>query len=296
MINISSIVDALSDPVDLTIDFAHLWNLVPVSIEGVADTDDFISDELTVPEHDEIDRLDWSVDLIVQGLVDEVVGEHKGLTLRHPEDEPLQSLDIDRVDDTSDLVEVTGAGRRCLCEQLLLLAALNIAADLLESLLDVWKHLLGSLHDLEAVHQIRHCCLRLLELSTLVLDEGLLLGNLSLDLFEEEVERLLLLGTDVLELVQEAINVSGRVYLNTVLFALLMQKVQQSLRVFARLDLRCVRQVVRRLFSVQINEVSQANVPELAHDALRVILGHRELVQIHRLRPKKRHLTSNLQI
>lgn len=119
------------------------------------------------------------------------------------------------------------------------------ATCLLKSLFDIWKHLLCSLHDLETIHEIGHCLLSLFKLRTLSLNKSLLLGNFSLNLFKEQVECLLLLCTDVLKLVQEAINVLWWVYLDSVLLALLMQKVEESLRVFACFDLCSVWQVVR---------------------------------------------------
>jgi len=55
MIHVSRVINALSDFVDLPIDLVHLRNLIPISMERVADTQDFISNELTVPVHDDVD-------------------------------------------------------------------------------------------------------------------------------------------------------------------------------------------------------------------------------------------------
>lgn len=55
MIHISCIIDTLRNFYDLSIDFVHFWNLVSISIERIANTEDLISNEITVPEHDKID-------------------------------------------------------------------------------------------------------------------------------------------------------------------------------------------------------------------------------------------------
>ena len=216
----------------------------------------------------------------------------KRFTLGDSENKSLQSLDIDRVNDTGDLAEIAGIGSEgCLSKQLLLLAALDIAwlpAHLLEAPFNAWKHLLGGPHYLEAVHEIRERLLSFLQLSTLGLDESLLLRDLPLDLFEEQIESLLLLGADVLQLLQEAIDVFRRVDLDPVLLALLMQKVEEPLRVLAGLDLLRVRQVVWRLLAVQINEMGESNITKLAHHALCVVLGDGELVQVHRFRSRNK--------
>jgi hypothetical protein len=57
-------------------------------------------------------------------------------------------------------------------------------------------------------------------LLTLRDDECLLVADLSLNFFEEQVESLLFVVTDYLELLQEAINVLWWVNLNVMLFAL----------------------------------------------------------------------------
>jgi hypothetical protein len=233
MIDISRVINTLSDFVNLTLDLVHFWNLVPISIERVADTQDLVPYQFAVPKHYQVHGLNWSCDLIIEcSLINEVMSEDKGFTFGDSEDEALQSLDIDGVDNTGDLVEVTGAVARCLVKQLLLLTAFNVAglcSSLLESLFHIGKHLLCSLHNLETVHQIGHRLLGLFQLCTLGLNKRFLLGDLSLNFFEEKVKCLLLLRTDVLELVQEAIYVLWWVNLNSVLLAFLMQKLKQSL-------------------------------------------------------------------
>lgn len=46
----------------------------------------------------------------MRSLIDEVMSKHKRLTLSDSENKPLQSFDVDRVDDTGNLVEISRAG------------------------------------------------------------------------------------------------------------------------------------------------------------------------------------------
>lgn len=84
---------------------------------------------------------------------------------------------------------------------------------------------------------------------------------------------------------EEPIDIFRRVYLNSMFFAFAVEICEQSLGVFARLDLGRVGQIVWGLLGVQINEVGQTYVAELVHNTLRIILRYRKLVQVHCLRP-----------
>ena len=52
-------------------------------------------------------------------------------------------------------------------------------------------------------------------------------------------------------------------------------------RVFAPLDLRSVRQVEGLLALVEVDEVHHAQVAQLVHHVPGVVLGNRDLVQLH---------------
>lgn len=210
---------------DLGVDFIHLWHLVSISIEGITYSKDLISNEITIPEHYEIDCLKRTINLFVLSLVHEILGEHERLSFGHSENESLQSFDINGVNDTSNFVEVASTSSCGLGKQLLILTSLNVTwltTNLLESLLNIWKHLLGSLHNLKGIHQIRQSLFSLFELSTLSLDESFLLADLTLNLFKEQVQCLLFLGADQFELLQETINTLGRIDVDSMSLAFLM--------------------------------------------------------------------------
>lgn len=99
------------------------------------------------------------------------------------------------------------------------------------------------------------------------------------------------LSADQLELLQEAINTLGRVDVDSVSLAFLMQKLEQPLGVLTRFDLRSVWKVVRGLLVVQVYEVGQSNVANLTHHTLNIILWYRQLVQVHGLGPKKNEVS-----
>lgn len=207
---------------------------------------DLLSDLLAVPEHDDIHafRISGLIVSLFAWLIEEVI-EHKRLSFGGSENKSLQSFNICSVDDASNFAEI--ALVHGLSEQLLLLSSSHLAVldvlalDLLEALLDVGKHLLRVPEHLQAVNKVGQRLLCFLELGALSLDEGLLLGDFLLDLFEQQVERFLLAVTDDLELVQEVVDVFGRRDLDRVFFALCLQVLQQALRIFTRFDLCRVR-------------------------------------------------------
>lgn len=121
-------------------------------------------------------------------MVQEILCENERLSFGDSENKSLQPFDINGINDTSDFIEVAGSSSCGLCKQLLILSAFDVSGlttDLLESLLNIWKHLLSSLHNLKGIHEIRQGLLSLLKLSTLSLYEGFLLADLALNLFEE---------------------------------------------------------------------------------------------------------------
>lgn len=69
----------------------------------------------------------------------------------------------------------------------LAIASFNISLwiDLLESLLDIWKHCLCSLQNLQAINQIGHSLLGLLQLGALRLNESLLIYDFFLNLLKK---------------------------------------------------------------------------------------------------------------
>jgi hypothetical protein len=160
---------------------------------------------------------------------------------------------------------------------------LEVAHDFVELSYELGDHSVGDSVDLEAVLERIEECLGLLDLDILVLDEGLLLGHVLLNFFEEEVDGLALVLLDPGELLEEALDVLGRSDLDEVLLALVEQELELPLGVFARFDLLGVGQIVGRLVLVQVDKVAEADVTELVHDVPGVILGHSELVESHQL-------------
>ena len=73
------------------------------------------------------------------------------------------------------------------------------------------------------------------------MDEGFLLGDFLLDLFEQQVQCFLLAVANDLKLVQEVVDILRWVDLDGVLFAFGLQIIEQALRIFTSLDLSCVR-------------------------------------------------------
>lgn len=126
----------------------------------------------------------------------------------------------------------------------LAIASFNISLwiDLLESLLDIWKHCLCSLQNLQAINQIGHSLLGLLQLGALRLNESLLIYDFFLNLLKKQIKCLLFAITDDFQLVQEPLNILGSIDLDMMVLALGTQILQQSLTVFACFDLWCIRQ------------------------------------------------------
>ena len=131
-------------------------------------------------------------------------------------------------------------------QQLLTLAItsfnISLRVNLLESLLDIWKHCLCSLQNLQTINQIGHCLHSLLQLGALCLNESLLIYDFFLNLLEKQIKCLLFAITNDFKLVQEPLNILWSIDLDMMVLALGTQVLQQSLTVFACFDLWCVWQ------------------------------------------------------
>ena len=118
----------------------------------------------------------------------------------------------------------------------------------------------------------------------MLLNELFLLVDVLLDFFEEKMDGLSLVISDLVELMDEAIDVFRWVDLDKMLLALVVEILKLSFTFFARFDLLGVWQCMRRLFSVQINELSLANFSKGVHDVPVVILWNGKLIQLHNFR------------
>lgn len=86
---ICGILNTLAYLCNFHVHLAHLWQLVPISSKGIADSLNLFSDSTTVPEHNHVNGFGSSCDLVSGTLIEEILGEDEGFTFSCTEDQSL---------------------------------------------------------------------------------------------------------------------------------------------------------------------------------------------------------------
>lgn len=256
------------------------WEFVSLSRERVTNSLDLISGVSSVVECNDIHRSWVSVLNIILVMV--VFGVHERFTLGSSENKSSKSLNLFSFDHSSNSLDVDG-----LVSNQILFFLGNLVLDISLSLLvQLRDHVLGgSEHDV-AVFQTVEGGLSFLKSDVLLLDELLLLVDILLDFFQENVDSLSFVVLNLLQLVLEAFNVFGWANIDEVFLALVVEVMQFPLTFFARLHLSCVWQGVRCLISVQVKELGMPDVSKGVHDVPVVILWNGQLIQLHYFRSR----------
>ena len=110
-------------------------------------------------------------------------------------------------------------------------------------------------------------------------------SDVFLDLFLKQVEGLLLVVFNLVDLLHKAVNIVRASNVHKELLALVKQVLQPTFCLFTVLHLSGIRQVIRRVLRVDIQELCKANVSKLIHNVPGVVLGDGELVKPHCFRP-----------
>lgn len=222
-----SVCDGLANPCYIGLDLTQIWQLVSLSREGVTDSLDSISDVIAVPEDDDVHRSLWRRKVIIIVIFLDV---HVGLSFGGSEDQPSESFDVGLVDHTRNVLDVDGLGLFLHETSALAVTvvdavslAIHVTPHLLTKLaLELRDHFTGHSENLKAVLEAGQGLLGVLKLGILLLDEALLLGDVLLDVIEEQVQGLLLVVLDSLELLKETIGINWWDHLNEIFLALVL--------------------------------------------------------------------------
>jgi hypothetical protein len=212
-----------------------VWEVVSLTIEGVTDFLDFLSDVLAIPEDDDVDRSRHFLFLRRALLIFLIsMDVHIGLSFGGSENESSKSLEVSLLYYTCNVANVDSI----ICDQRLGIWTALLVINLVSKLtLESWDHFLCYSEHLIAVPQVLERRVGILELTVLLLDESFLGCNVALDFFQKQVDGLVLLHPDLVELGLEALDVFWPVDANKMLVALVEEVLQFFLAVLTCLNL-----------------------------------------------------------
>ena len=121
-------------------------------------------------------------------------------------------------------------------------------------------------------------------LLVLVLNEIFLAFYVSKYFIKQQIRGFLFNIADILQILKKSLNRCRLIQFDSIFLALFHKVRDHSLWFFALFDMRCVRKIVWRLFSVQINEVWLPERPKIIHHRLSIIFRNCQLVQFHYFR------------
>jgi len=196
----------------------------------------------TVPKHDNVNGSFWLVWRISNWLLITVVFDiNVRLTLGLSENEFLKSFDLTLFNHTGDMVDDDGLVSD---QAFSIFTIILISVIALHLTLELWNHRLSSLENDKAILKALKGCLGISELYILLLHESLLLFDLLLNFFKQQIDGLPFVLLDLAELGHEALNIFRWRNFDKGLLALVEQVIQFPFSIFTSLNLRSVRKII----------------------------------------------------
>ena len=140
---------------------------------------------------------------------------------------------------------------------------------------------------MELILQLSERTLVIFQLFVLLLNESLLVSDVLLDFVEEQVNGLLLVLFDSLELGEETLDVFWWGNSDEVSLALVQQVLKLAFGVLTALNLHCIRETIRNLLLVKVDELGQTNVAKFVHYIPGIINMYCQLIEPHLLGSNK---------